>query len=155
MGFIIYIVAIILYSRITNPFKVPAYSYVMPKDYDLPKQIWCYWDSGSLPEHIEEYYQNNKRVLDDWKITFLTDETLPNYIDVSAIPDKYTILMAQHKADYIRLAVLHKWGGTWMDASIIVNSKEAMEKLYIETNERKAQATLFTLGEPRADPSYI
>lgn len=155
IGFIIYIVAIILYSRLTNTFSVPAYSYIIPMDYHLPKQIWCYWDSGTLPKDIEEYYQNNKRVLDDWKITFLTDENLSQYIDVSAIPDKYKMLMAQHKADYIRLAVLHKWGGTWMDASIIVNSKEAMEKLYIEMSERKAQATLFTLGEPRPDPSYI
>lgn len=155
IGFIIYIVAIILYSRITNPFNVPPYSYVMPKDYVLEKQIWCYWDSGILPKDIEEYYQNNMSVLDDWKITFLTNETLPNYIDVNAIPDKYEMLISQHKADYIRLAVLYKWGGTWMDASIIVNSKEALEKLYMETNERKAQAMLFTLGEPRPDPSYI
>jgi hypothetical protein len=65
------------------------------------------------------------------------------------------MLIAQHKADYIRLAVLYKWGGTWMDASIIVNSKEAIEKLYIEMSERKAQATLFTLGKPMPDPSFI
>jgi hypothetical protein len=27
----------------------------------------------------------------------------------------------QHKADYIRLAVLYKYGGTWSDASVIIN----------------------------------
>ncbi len=134
---------------------MPAYSYVIPKDYDLPKQIWYYWNSGTLPKDIEEYYQNNKSVLNDWKITLLTDETLPKYIDMSAIPNNYASLIPQHRADYIRLAVLYKWGGTWMDASIIVNSKEAMEKLYKETSERKAQATLFTLGGPRPDMSYI
>jgi hypothetical protein len=127
----------------------------MPKDYVLPKQIWCYWDSGTLPKNIEGYYQNNRSVLDDWKITLLTDETLSNYIDISDIPDNYKMLMPQHKADYIRLAVLYKWGGTWMDASIIINSKEAFEKLYRETTERKAQATLFTLGITKPDASFI
>jgi hypothetical protein len=138
-----------------NTFDIPPYSYVMPKDYDLPKQIWCYWDSGTLPKDIEEYYQNNKSVLDDWNITFLTNDNLPQYIDMSAISNNYNSLIIQAKSDYIRLAVLYKWGGTWMDASIIVNSKEAMEKLYTETIERKAQATLFTLGGPRPDPSFI
>lgn len=138
-----------------NTFDIPTYSYVMPKDYVLPKQIWCYWDSGTLPKDIEEYYENNRSVLDDWKITLLTDETLSNYIDISHIPDNYKMLIPQHKADYIRLAVLYKWGGTWMDASIIINSKEAFEKLYRETTESKMQATLFTLGEPMPDSSFI
>ena len=155
IGFIIYIFAIIVYSRLTKTFDIPSYSYVMPKDYVLPKQIWCYWDSGTLPKNIEGYYQNNRSVLDDWKITLLTDETLSNYIDISDIPDNYKMLMPQHKADYIRLAVLYKWGGTWMDASIIINSKEAFEKLYRETTERKAQATLFTLGITKPDASFI
>lgn len=155
IGFIIYIVAIIVYSRWMESFDVPTYSYVMPNDYVLPKQIWCYWDSGILPKDIEEYYQNNMGVLNGWNITFLTDETLSNYIDMSAIPDNYKMLMPQHKADYIRLAILYKWGGTWMDASIVINSKEAFEKLYREIIERKAQAMLFTLGEPRPDSSFI
>jgi hypothetical protein len=139
----------------TSSLEVSPYPIVISKDYDLPKQIWCYWDSGTLPKDIEEYYQNNKSILDDWNITFLTNENLSQYIDVSAIPNNYNSLVIQAKADYIRLAVLYKWGGTWMDASIIVNSKEAMEKLYTETSERKAQAPLFTLGGPRPDPSFI
>jgi len=127
----------------------------------LPKQIWSYWDKEQVPPAIQEHYENNRKVLYDWKVTLLSDKTLAQLIDVTTFPIEYQTLIPQHKADYIRLALLQKYGGVWMDATIIVNSREVFNKLYDEAVEKNSQASLFTLGDEVApaaaklDPYFI
>lgn len=139
-------------------FNVSPYVVTIPETFVMPKQIWSYWNTAEMPPDVKEHHDNNRMVLDDWKITLLSDATLSDYLDVLGFPAGYHDMKIQHRADYIRLALLKKYGGLWMDISIVVNSKEAFNAIYDRALESKSQATLFTYGggaTPGPHPDYI
>jgi len=135
-----------------NPINTIGTSDTSDTSYILPRKIWIYWDSEELPKDISLIIDNNKKKLPDWDIKVLNKNNLKQYLDIYAFPKTYDTLSLQHKADYIRLKLLSKYGGIWMDASIIINSKEEIENLYKQTLNNKIELTAFTLLEK--DESY-
>jgi len=95
------------------------------------KTIWMYWDNDktSLIEKIEKHNQIH---LPNWKIIYLNDKTITEYIH--CFPLHFNELIPQHKADWIRLYLISTYGGIWCDASIIINSEKAMDELWEKTN---------------------
>lgn len=73
--------------------------------------IWTYWDTSHIPEFIQKCIQTWKKT--NAKIIIVTNETLHKYIDID--PN----LTPQKKSDFLRLEVLSKYGGLWLDASIV------------------------------------
>jgi len=123
-------------------------------DYILPKIIWIYWDKDVLPKHIELIFNNNKTILgNEWTFNLIHESNLNTFIDISNIPKNYNLLQIQHKADYVRLKVLEKYGGIYMDASILINLKDKIYELYNDTINNKYEITLFTLYDK--DESFI
>lgn len=87
------------------------------------KTIWTYWDQGieALPAFnrlcISTWVFHNP----DWSILVLDPSTVFNYLEHDDLPPEWdTIKTAQAKADLIRLALLTRFGGVWMDSSIIL-----------------------------------
>jgi len=116
--------------------------------YTLPKIIWVFWDKEELPKNISLIINNNKNKLgNEWIINVLNDNNIKNYLDINTFPNNYINLEIQHKADYLRLKLLEKYGGIWMDASIIINSKDEFEKMFRDTLDDKIELTAFTLYE--------
>jgi hypothetical protein len=89
---------------------------------------------------------DRKTVLSTWDHRVLDEETVYNYIPKDNFPKKYDKLSHQHKADWIRLYILKIYGGCWMDASIIVNTDEELERLYSESIQAKSEFTGFYLA---------
>lgn len=115
-------------------------------DYKLPKKIWTYWNDVNIPENISKILNYNKNKLEpEWEINLLNDNNLNQYIDINKFPEKYNNLGVQHKADLIRLMLLEKYGGVWMDATVVINSKDEFNKLYDNTVAKKSEFTGFTL----------
>jgi hypothetical protein len=114
--------------------------------YTLPKRIWSYWDSN-VPRSIQNNIDNNRKILSDWEYIFITESTLGQYLDVESFPEQYKKLSSQHKADYIRLELLKKYGGVWVDAGIIVHSQSTFNRLYKEAVATQSQLSAFTLTE--------
>ena len=94
------------------------------------KQIWMYWDRRK-PQLIQQIENHNRKNLTTWKIHYLDDITITNYIP--SFPPKFDTLIPQHKADWIRLYLISTYGGLWCDASIIINSEKAMDELWEKT----------------------
>jgi hypothetical protein len=111
--------------------------------YHLPKVIWQFWDKEELPPMIQMIKENNAKKLHGWKIQLLNENTMGDYVSSSDIPPGYNNLGAAHKADWLRLYLLKKYGGVWMDASIIINDPTAIDKLYTESVEKQSELTLF------------
>ena len=78
-------------------------------EYNIPKIIWTYWDKEELPKLINQIYNNNIKILSDWKLNILNDKNINTYVD--NINTKYNSLGQTHKSDYIRLKLLKKYGG--------------------------------------------
>ena len=137
---LILIILLFLYTRLLKKEE-------FANQYDIPKKIWIYWNTDEKPKLIEQIFNNNKKILSDWEINLLSDNSLNNYIDVNINNDKYKNLGPTHKSDLIRLKILEKFGGVYMDASIIINSKLEFENLFNESIKNKVELTAFTLYE--------
>jgi hypothetical protein len=116
-------------------------------NYEIPKTIWSYWNTEQKPKLIEDIQKyNTKNINGKYKIIFLTDQTLNQYIPT--IPSYLTTIEhIQAKSDWIRLYLLKTYGGIWLDASIIINNVNAIDNLYNESIANMCQFTGFTLDK--------
>jgi hypothetical protein len=94
------------------------------------KTIWMFWDHDKT-KLIQQIESHNKKNLPSWKIIYLNNTTIHDYI--SSFPSKINTLIPQHKADWIRLYLISHYGGVWCDASIIINSEKAMDDIWEKT----------------------
>ena len=88
----------------------------------VPKILWTFWDSTVLPAPFP------RDCIKTWK-TFNTGYTINiidtknlNYLGLSLPHNFYTVSKPSFRSDWLRLAVLYKYGGIWMDASFIVTA---------------------------------
>lgn len=84
---------------------------------DLPKNIWMYWQ-GELPDLVAKCITTIQDKHPDYNVYILNDENIKEFCD----EDYYTFknITSQQKADLIRLNLLYKFGGIWVDASTIL-----------------------------------
>ena len=105
-------------AKITPVFK-EINSDINNKTYFYPKIIWIYWDSpDDIPEIVKLSVDRVKSFCPDYEIKFLDMLSVNEYITLPNIP---TSLPLAIKADYIRLMLLERYGGVWMDSSILLN----------------------------------
>jgi len=109
--------------------------------YELPKIIWSYWHDDNIPVFVNQVLKHRASVLAGWEINVLNDKTIKNYI--SELPPNFDDLYQSHKSDWLRFALLEKYGGCWLDATIIVNSLSKFNKTYNESVDRKSELTGF------------
>lgn len=94
---------------------------ISSKSSSIPKIIWTYWDSNTPP--IIQKFVHQWRVLNPlWDVRFLNKTTIQNYISTNELPKGFykNIETPQHSSDIIRVCLLHKYGGLWIDASTIM-----------------------------------
>lgn len=94
------------------------------------KLLWMYWNEDQTPL-LEKIKDHNTKVLTSWKIMYVTDKNIHEYIP--SFPPKYKTLIHQHKADWIRLYLIMTYGGVWCDASIIINDESKVNELWEKT----------------------
>lgn len=122
-----------------RPQQVPA-----SEPYVIPKIVWSYWNDENIPATIKKIMDQRAATLTDWKFNVLTDATIPDYLP--NYPNNYHTLRQSHKSDWLRLALLEKYGGCWLDATIIVNSETAFEQIYNESVAANSEFTGFFTG---------
>lgn len=89
------------------------------------KNIWMYWETkkgSKKPEYLDLCLDTIKK---HCKVTLLNEKTVHHYLpelkDRNIIKhDLDNICTLPQKADYIRLLLLKKYGGIWLDSDIIV-----------------------------------
>jgi hypothetical protein len=110
-----------------------------------PKVAWLFWDTIELPRKIHLIKEYNAPKLAGWTVHYLNPVTLPNFISKAAFPKSYDALIPAHKADWIRLYLLRKYGGCWIDMGIIINSKTKFDEIYDKS--QKADITVFRTSD--------
>lgn len=87
-------------------------------EFNIPKIIWFYWDDEELPFLIKKCFYNIKKTNLDYEVFLLNRNNITSYVDIDLnMIEKESI---QHQSDYIRLCLLKKYGGVWVDASIMM-----------------------------------
>jgi len=114
--------------------------------YSLPKTVWVYWDSETLPPLIARIRTYNAERLHGWTVRWLHRGILPSYIPEAAFPVGYETLSVQHKADWIRLYLLNRYGGCWLDAAIVLNDPTALDRIWSQSVVQRSALTAFATG---------
>jgi hypothetical protein len=86
----------------------------------IPKIIWTYWHALPEPEFIQQCLANWRRFAPDHELRVLHKESLLNWLDKAAITDQFEQLPPFRQADWLRLQLLAKYGGIWIDASTLL-----------------------------------
>ncbi|MBF7685628.1 hypothetical protein I2F17_07340 [Acinetobacter sp. B10A] len=99
----------------------------------IPRVIWMFWDGEDIPEIVRLCFASVQKYCDNYEINILNFNTVTQYIDLPTFNND--ILMAQ-RADLVRLELLAKYGGIWIDASIFLTRD--LEWIFEKFNDQDA-----------------
>lgn len=103
---------------------------------DFPKIIWWSWLQGEseAPELAKVCLESLRKNFPDYKIVIVTNDNLDNYVKLpQTILDKFNAgwIKGAHFADIIRLNLLAKYGGVWMDATVFCTGNRFIKVIEI------------------------
>jgi len=80
----------------------------------------CKGKARGPPPFVELCLATWRKLNPDFQVRILTRATLWDWLSPADLPLQYENLDIQHQADSIRLALLIKYGGVWLDASVLL-----------------------------------
>lgn len=92
------------------------------------KTVWICWLQGieNAPELVKKCYQSICKHLNDWNIIVITCENLADYTEFPEyIIEKWQngIISNTHFSDLLRLELLTRHGGLWIDSTVLCTGK--------------------------------
>mmetsp|Transcript_27094 Transcript_27094/g.62684 ORF Transcript_27094/g.62684 Transcript_27094/m.62684 type:complete len:334 (-) Transcript_27094:136-1137(-) len=85
------------------------------------RPIWSYWSNGSPPPLVRLCLQSiEAHAGSQWELHTLTPDTAKDYVNAADLPKAFEEMQPSFQADALRLALLRRHGGTWIDASSII-----------------------------------
>jgi Capsular polysaccharide synthesis protein len=109
----------------------------------IPKHIWTYWDTESLPPFVQLCIEGWAFYNPDYTVTVLNMNNIGLHIS-EPIPANLTSMIPATQSDWIRLAVLKEHGGIWMDATMVVTGP--LDFVMAKQQEMKSQGFMFHLN---------
>eukprot|EP00933_Yihiella_yeosuensis_P009109 TRINITY_DN11490_c0_g4_i1.p1 TRINITY_DN11490_c0_g4~~TRINITY_DN11490_c0_g4_i1.p1 ORF type:complete len:549 (-),score=59.46 TRINITY_DN11490_c0_g4_i1:211-1857(-) len=93
----------------------------------IPMKVWSYWQviensksESVLMDFIGLCQDSFRKLNPGWEVHMLDQHSVWKYLDASDLPKAFNSLSIQHRSDAIRLALLVKYGGVWLDASTLL-----------------------------------
>jgi hypothetical protein len=87
----------------------------------VPRVIWSYWNEATLPADVQVCVNSWSKYNPEYTIRLLNAETAKSWLGY----DPLTLRMAdsvQRVSDIVRLEVVAKHGGVWLDASFLLTA---------------------------------
>lgn len=116
-----------LQKKYSFVFKSIDKEYVYSLPHDTTRIVWIFWWQGmdEAPSVVKICYQSVLSHLRDWNVVLISQE---NYRDYTTFPDYIIekldkgIITLTHFSDLLRLDLLIKHGGLWLDATVLCTS---------------------------------
>lgn len=86
----------------------------------IPRIIWSYWHSGEQPEVVRACLRNWAALNPGYEIRVVSAAELSVYVDAAEVPESFHRAPPARQSDWLRLYFLKRYGGIWLDASIIL-----------------------------------
>lgn len=109
--------------------KLPHFTIIPKKQFTHQKIIWQYWGqgvNGDLPDIVKLCFKSVDKYKGDYQVIRLDDDNLSDYLE---FPD-FVFEKRQNPqfkpvffSDLLRLALLHCYGGVWIDATILLTDE--------------------------------
>lgn len=84
---------------------------------EIPKIIWTYWDGENIPKFVNNCIRTFADQNKDYQVHVLNKITIKEYLGNLPLELEFSLI---HKTDYIRLALLSKYGGIYIDAATVL-----------------------------------
>ena len=141
---ILFIIFLLFYF-LNNNLKTLLKEIFENNNYILPKVIYGYWDNLEGNELINAHIDTWRRnIPSDWKIEIISKQNILNYVDINFY-NKYKNLPAFRFSDFLRVYLLSKNGGIWMDASTIIINGMFLDDYYNEMYKNKYDLLVYEL----------
>ncbi len=86
---------------------------------EIPKIIWAYWQTAPAPAFIQACLDNWRRFAPDHQLRLLDRNTVADWLP--ALRADFDELPPYRQADWLRIQLLARHGGVWMDASMLLS----------------------------------
>lgn len=100
---------------------------------DIPKVIWTYWQTAPAPPFIQACLDNWRRFAPDHELRVLDRSSVADWLPT--LRADFDAMPAFRQADWLRIQLLARHGGVWMDASMLLSRDLAWLH---ETRRRRA-----------------
>lgn len=109
--------------------KLSNFHYNFTDKRESSNNIWICWFQGieNAPTIVKACYNSLIRNLPNKRIILLTSNNIDNYVTFpDYILDKWKsgVITNTHMTDLLRLELLTKYGGTWIDATVLCTQNE-------------------------------
>lgn len=113
------------YKWVINDFQN---SCVEKNTHQVSNKVWTCWFQGieNAPNIVKQCFESLKKNLPDKEIVLITKDNLSEYVTFpDYIIDKWNkgIITNTHMTDLLRLELLIKYGGMWVDATVLCTSR--------------------------------
>lgn len=111
---------------------------IKEKSNDLVEQssrkVWVYWYQGleNAPLIVRRCFDSVKKNLRDWDIVFIHKGNIGDYVTFPAfVKDKFEkgIIGQAHFSDLLRLELLIKYGGLWLDSTVYCSGNNISQSI--------------------------
>jgi Capsular polysaccharide synthesis protein len=85
---------------------------------EIPKTIWTYWVDEDLPELVQKCINSWRKYNPDYDIRILNKDTVSSWVPELKLNELKHNDKPARESDFVRLSVLSKYGGFWVDASM-------------------------------------
>lgn len=116
-----------LYKRYSNVLRRFDAQWVDSALHVERRTVWLCWWQGedAMPELVKRCYVSVRENLKDWEIVLLTEKNYREYVQFpDFILDKFQkgMITHAHFSDLLRLELLIRFGGLWIDATVLCTS---------------------------------
>lgn len=86
------------------------------------KILWGFWDGGqeAMPVVCQLAVRSWHARNPGWRVVILSDTNYKEFVSLSDLPSTFDSLIPQHRSDILRIAVLLRYGGIYLDVSTFV-----------------------------------
>lgn len=86
---------------------------------EIPRVIWTYWQPSPPPAFIQACLDNWRRFAPDHALRLLDRDSALQWLP--ALRSDFDAMPAQQQADWLRIQLLARHGGIWMDAAMLLS----------------------------------
>lgn len=90
-----------------------------------PRTIWAYWAQGheNMPDFFKMCVGTWQRLNPHWDVRIVQKSTVFEYLSEAELPNTFMKMTSHQTAsDAVRLALLSRYGGVWMDVNILIRT---------------------------------
>lgn len=133
---VVIIISILIFIQVILTFSVLLLKYnenitINTND----RNVFIYWVGKEyklikILRELMYYHSNNGK---NYKLHFINDKNVDKYLN--NIPEIFNKLCAAHQADYVRVNLIYKYGGIWLDSdTLVMNNLDELFKIFENKN---------------------